>query len=77
MLSSKLGNSSELFLSSPEDFSIIKRNKKQKLSCENFGNGEKKSCWQKFLTQYLTSSLGNQSKPIRALAWFKARYKNF
>ena len=42
MLSSKLGNSSELFSSCPEDFSIIKQNKKQKLSCENLGHGEKK-----------------------------------
>ena len=42
MLSSKLGNSSELFSSYPEDFSIIKQNEKQKLSCENLEHGEKK-----------------------------------
>ena len=41
MLSSKLGNSSEL-LSSYPDLSIIKQNKKQKLSCENLEHGEKK-----------------------------------
>ena len=64
MLSSKLRNSSELFSSWPEDFSIIKQNKKQKLSSENLEHCEKKKLPAKGLTKYLASAcnpLGNGS----------------
>ena len=49
MLSSKLGNSSELFLSSPEDFSIIKRNKNKNYLAKTSEMGKKKVAGKSFL----------------------------